>query len=164
MLVSTVPKNRLSAIELARLYCLRWQIELQFKRDKSIGGLDQLPNRCQKNIEAWILAKLLLSQLAQRIASLSSPEPEPACSPLSTQAGSSSSQSPLPRLDDLWEYSALAWSLLRFAFLHIDWRNLHLFVQRFRSRLAHIKRRDVSRQVDDFLAFLRGRPRVSVFG
>jgi len=42
--------------------------QLKIKRDKSIGGLDQLPNFRPDTIHAWICAKLLAQQIAARIA------------------------------------------------------------------------------------------------
>ncbi len=45
------------------LYRLRWQIELAFKRLKSIGGLDQLPARTPPLARAWIATKLIIATL-----------------------------------------------------------------------------------------------------
>ncbi|MGA7742978.1 MAG: transposase [Polyangia bacterium] len=66
---TTVPKNRLSAERVLELYGLRWQIELHIKRDKSIAGLDRLPNRRPDTVYTWICAKLLLVQIARKMAS-----------------------------------------------------------------------------------------------
>ena len=64
----TVPKDRLSTERVLELYTLRWQVELTIKRDKSIAGLDRLPNFRQDTIRSWILAKMLLSQIAHQVA------------------------------------------------------------------------------------------------
>jgi hypothetical protein len=64
---TTAPASRLSGIDCLNLYRLRWQIELHNKREKSIGGLDGLPNFRTDTIDTWICAKLLLTQLAMRI-------------------------------------------------------------------------------------------------
>jgi hypothetical protein len=45
------------------------QIELHIKRDKSIAGLDRLPNRRPDTVYTWICAKLLLGQVARKMAS-----------------------------------------------------------------------------------------------
>ena len=66
---TTVPKNKLSAELVLELYGLRWQIELHIKRDKSIAGLDRLPNRRSDTVYTWICAKLLLVQVARKMAS-----------------------------------------------------------------------------------------------
>lgn len=66
---TTVPKNKLSAGLVLELYGLRWQVELHIKRDKSIAGLDRLPNRRPDTVYTWICAKLLLVQIARKMAS-----------------------------------------------------------------------------------------------
>lgn len=68
VLFTTVPKERLSLDRVLELYALRWQVELTIKRDKSIAGLDQLPNYRDDTIRSWILAKMLLTQLALKVA------------------------------------------------------------------------------------------------
>ena len=75
VLFTTVPTNRLSAEQLMQLYRLRWQVELNFKRDKSIAGLDELPNFREDTIHSWICAKLLGRQLARRLAEPGEPFP-----------------------------------------------------------------------------------------
>lgn len=75
---TTVPASVLSAEAIVALYRLRWQVELHIKRDKSIGGLDRLPNFRPDTIEGWVGAKLLLGALARRMASEAfPPEAEP---------------------------------------------------------------------------------------
>jgi len=66
---TTVPASVLPAEAIVALYRLRWQVELHIKRDKSIGGLDRLPNFRPDTIEGWVGAKLLLGALARRMAS-----------------------------------------------------------------------------------------------
>jgi len=68
VLFTTVPRARLVTDQIMELYGLRWQVELSIKRDKSIAGLDRLPNFRDDTIRAWILAKLLLTQIARKIA------------------------------------------------------------------------------------------------
>jgi Transposase DDE domain len=68
VLFTTVPRARLMTNQIMELYGLRWQVELSIKRDKSIAGLDRLPNFRDDTIRAWILAKLLLTQVARKIA------------------------------------------------------------------------------------------------
>ena len=58
----------MSCSQILALYGLRWQIELDFKRDKSTTGLDHLPNYLPETIESWIYAKLLLHQLLRKLA------------------------------------------------------------------------------------------------
>ncbi len=58
------------------LYRLRWQIELTFKRLKSLLGLGQLPKRSDASARAWLHGKLFAALLVERLieeASLFSP-------------------------------------------------------------------------------------------
>jgi len=68
MLVTTVPPERLTAALCLHAYRLRWQIELQFKRWKSLCGFDRLPNYRDDTIVAWLYAKLLLGVLLDRMS------------------------------------------------------------------------------------------------
>lgn len=51
--------DRLSAIDVLALYRYRWQVELTFKRLKSLLHLDQLPTKDPQAARTWIYAKLL---------------------------------------------------------------------------------------------------------
>lgn len=64
---TTVPASVLPDEAILALFRLRWQVELHIKRDKSIGGLDRLPNFRPDTIEGWVSAKLLLGALARRL-------------------------------------------------------------------------------------------------
>jgi len=71
VVLCTAPTSRLSAEQVMELYRARWQVELEFKRDKSIGQLDTLPNLIPQTIHAWICAKILLGLIARRLSSQS---------------------------------------------------------------------------------------------
>jgi hypothetical protein len=66
---TTTDAARLTAEQVLTLYRARWQVELDFKRSKSIDDLDTLPNFLPETIHSWICAKLLLQQIARTIAS-----------------------------------------------------------------------------------------------
>ena len=68
LLFTTVPQKRLSALQCVEAYRLRWQVELQFKRWKSLCGLDRLPNYRDDTIKSWLYAKVLLGVLLERMA------------------------------------------------------------------------------------------------
>ncbi|MCW5831701.1 MAG: transposase [Labilithrix sp.] len=72
VLFTTVPKSRLNANLCLELYRLRWQIELLFKRWKSLCGFDRLPNYLDDTITAWLYAKVLLALLMQRTSGIAS--------------------------------------------------------------------------------------------
>jgi hypothetical protein len=72
VLFTTAPTSRLSAARCLEAYQLRWQVELLYKRWKSLGGLDQLPNERDDTILAWLYVKLILGMLVERIGSATS--------------------------------------------------------------------------------------------
>jgi hypothetical protein len=57
------------------LYRLRWQIELLFKRLKSLLHLDSLPSRQGPTAKSWLLARWIAAALAQRLVQPSGPLP-----------------------------------------------------------------------------------------
>jgi len=63
--------ERLSAMRCIEAYRLRWQVELQFKRWKSICNFDRLPNYRDDAMLSWLTAKVLLGMLLDRVASAS---------------------------------------------------------------------------------------------
>jgi hypothetical protein len=69
VLFTTVPSERMSTAMCLDLYRLRWQIELTFKRWKSLCDFDKLPNHRDDTILTWLNTKLLLALLLQRMAS-----------------------------------------------------------------------------------------------
>ena len=66
--LTTASRSRLTDAQALELYRARWQVELDFKRDKSIGQLDTLPNLLSKTIHSWLYAKVLLTLIGKRIA------------------------------------------------------------------------------------------------
>jgi hypothetical protein len=69
VLFTTVPASRMSTDMCLALYRLRWQVELAFKRWKSLCHFDRLPNYRDDTILSWLYAKLLLALVLHRIAS-----------------------------------------------------------------------------------------------
>ncbi len=69
VLVFTTVLHGLTATQILTAYRARWQVELDFKRSKSVRELDRLPNFLPQTIHSWICAKLLLQLVALRIAS-----------------------------------------------------------------------------------------------
>ncbi len=66
-LITTVPEEKLSREQVLLLYRARWQIELAFKRLKSILGLGHLPKYDKNSAKAWLHGKLVVAFLAQSI-------------------------------------------------------------------------------------------------
>jgi hypothetical protein len=67
--ITTAPRERLSAARCIELYRLRWQIELLFKRWKSLLGFDRIPNYRDDAIRSWLYGKVLAAMLLERLAS-----------------------------------------------------------------------------------------------
>lgn len=67
-LVTDLPSDELPAERARELYSRRWQIELFFKRLKSLMDLDELPTRDGPSARPWIWVKLVLATLAVLIA------------------------------------------------------------------------------------------------
>jgi len=69
LLVTTLPAT-VPAPRVVALYRLRWQIELVFKRLKSLLHLEALPATTDRLARSWIYAKLLIAVLLDRLAHL----------------------------------------------------------------------------------------------
>lgn len=72
-LLTTLAQEVLPGIQVLRLYRLRWQVELAFKRLKSLLHVDTLPTRQGPTAKSWLLARLLAAALAQRLAQPAGP-------------------------------------------------------------------------------------------
>jgi len=53
--------------KILALYRQRWQIELLFKRLKSIFNLDELPAKKDESVKAWFYGKLLLAAICEAL-------------------------------------------------------------------------------------------------
>jgi hypothetical protein len=73
---TSLPETEYAADVVVELYRLRWQIELTFKRMKSLLGLGRLPKHTDASARAWLHGKLFAALLTERLieeASLFSP-------------------------------------------------------------------------------------------
>lgn len=64
---TTLPPNKASCEEVLALYRARWQIELAFKRMKSLFGAGHVPKYDPDSARAWIQAKLLAVLMIERL-------------------------------------------------------------------------------------------------
>jgi hypothetical protein len=76
LLLTSLPVATFATNDVLDLYRFRWQIELAFKRMKSIAHLDALPAKSPGLARAWIYAKLIAFLLAERLAG-NAPESPP---------------------------------------------------------------------------------------
>jgi len=67
LLWTSLPAKEMSARKVLRTYRHRWQLELVFKRLKSIMGLGQLPKYSDRSSRAWLNGKLLVALLVEKL-------------------------------------------------------------------------------------------------
>jgi hypothetical protein len=72
MVFTTLTESDLSASAVLEHYRFRWQIELVFKRLKSILAMGHLPKYDDQSSRAWLYGKLLVALLTQKLIHLSS--------------------------------------------------------------------------------------------
>lgn len=65
--LTTLSKSELSTQQVLELYRARWQVELSFKRLKSLLGIGHVPKNQPDTARAWIQAKLLVAVLIERL-------------------------------------------------------------------------------------------------
>jgi Transposase DDE domain len=60
---TSLPRAGYAAEEGLAAYRLRWQIELAFKRLKSLLGIDKLPTHTERASRSWLTAHLIMALL-----------------------------------------------------------------------------------------------------
>jgi len=68
LLLTSLPAADFPPADILALYRFRWQIELVFKRFKSLAGLDELPAKNPELARAWIYARLIVAIIAEQMA------------------------------------------------------------------------------------------------
>lgn len=68
VVLTTVPTEELTIVQVLELYRMRWQIELVFKRLKSLLQLGHVPKTNDRSARAWIQAKLLIALIIERLS------------------------------------------------------------------------------------------------
>ncbi len=67
IVLTTLNRDQLSASDALELYRSRWQIEVVFKRLKQVLKIGRAPHKVPENGRAWILSKLVLALLFERL-------------------------------------------------------------------------------------------------
>ncbi len=62
--------DKFSAKQILDLYKLRWQVEMVFKRFKSILNLGSMPTKKTASSEAWLNCKMLIALLIEKMLSI----------------------------------------------------------------------------------------------
>ena len=68
ILVTSLPAEGYKAADILAVYRLRWQIELAFKRLKSLLHIDNLPTVTERGSRSWLLAHLILALLCDDLS------------------------------------------------------------------------------------------------
>lgn len=67
VVICTVPAQEMNARVALEFYRARWQVELAFKRLKSLLMLGQLPKKKPESSQAWMQGKILTALLLERL-------------------------------------------------------------------------------------------------
>ena len=67
IMVMTSLGKEVSPAQVLELYRLRWQIEIAFKRLKSLFEYNELPSKNSQSVKAWFYGKLLLAALCETL-------------------------------------------------------------------------------------------------
>ena len=67
ILFTSFPAADFPVAEVLEWYRVRWQVELVFKRFKSLAALGHLPKRDDESAQAWLYGKLLVALLVERL-------------------------------------------------------------------------------------------------
>lgn len=163
---TTASRERLSLAQGLDIYRLRWQIELEIKRDKSIGGLDKLPNFRDDTIATWIYGKLLLQQIARKMVS---PEVVLPPAPPSGPSRSASPSQPIkvrevlrgltPKIvSEMWRVISLVYAAIHAALFPIRLRDLPEVISAFLEHLARENGKKRPKQISQFLDQIEAGP------
>lgn len=64
---TTLPKEKFSTLKVLEWYRVRWQIELLFKRLKSLAAFGHLPKYDDQSSRAWLYGKLFIGLLTEKL-------------------------------------------------------------------------------------------------
>lgn len=67
LVFTTLALDKATTREVLECYRFRWQIELTFKRLKSIAQLGHIPKKDDQSVRAWLYGKLLVALLTEKL-------------------------------------------------------------------------------------------------
>lgn len=67
ILFTTFPENEFSPSDVLEWYRIRWQVELVFKRFKSLAQLGHLPKYDDESAKAWLYGKLFIALIVEKL-------------------------------------------------------------------------------------------------
>lgn len=68
-IVATSLGEEFSGEEIMSIYRLRWQVEMVFKRFKSILGMGSMPTKTAESGETWLNCKMLIALIIEKMLS-----------------------------------------------------------------------------------------------
>jgi len=146
MLLTTIECSVMGTERIVELYRLRWQIELEFKREKSIQGMDELPCLTPASIRVWLLAHMLAQQLIRR--QLLTATPADRFQPASAEDLPSLSRAP-------WVTVAVGWQMLKSTLFSIASQHMPAFLLKLSQVLRQrTPRRTRPRALEAFVQHL----------
>ena len=66
-MLTTVPEAQLKDDDVLQWYRVRWQVEIAFKRLKSLSAVGHIPKSDDKSSRAWVYGKLLIALLTEKM-------------------------------------------------------------------------------------------------
>lgn len=138
ILYTTAPAKRLSAARCVEAYRLRWQIELLFKRWKSLCHFDRLPNYRDDTIQSWLTAKLLLGLLLDRIGATALPAP-----PVTSRSSRTLAREP-------WKLTSIVWPMMLAAIMPMNLETAISSIPALAARLESLSDDCDDRQIPMF--------------
>lgn len=69
---TTYPEKSFNDIDILEWYRIRWQVELIFKRFKTIAALGHLPKHSDDSSKAWLYGKLFVALLTEKLINYAS--------------------------------------------------------------------------------------------
>lgn len=67
IIFTTFPEDTFSDFDALQWYRIRWQVELVFKRFKSVAQLGHLPKKDPDSSQAWLYGKLFVALLIEKL-------------------------------------------------------------------------------------------------
>jgi transposase len=67
IVLATSLQKTVTAPQILEVYRFRWQVELYFKRLKSLLDFGDVPNKKEENIIAWLNGKMVVALLIERL-------------------------------------------------------------------------------------------------
>jgi Transposase DDE domain len=67
LVLTSLPQEQMAAAEVLEFYRCRWQVELAFKRLKSLLAFGHVPKTSDETAKAWMQAKILVALLIEKV-------------------------------------------------------------------------------------------------